>query len=276
MSGPNQSRTGVEPQERRLRESWWLFAVSFLVLAVIVLLRLIAEGARPDNAALAVLVVVVGFAAILHRNRVLQLQVGRRAEAESLARILQGLSRSVSPDAIVAAIVEEVGIGAGADHVVVVRRRSEGDGLEATLVSSRPGVPSSTTLFPLSDLEDPHSGGSWVRDPIPIRVAPDPVLETIPAAVASAAAAWIDRPAASPSRPVTRLRPASARHLRQDWLATGGRVRRQLGRLESVLTRGQGLSIVDAGIGRPEDGALDGAAVRIAARIADRARSAYG
>ena len=46
-----------------------------------------------------------------------------------------------------------------ADHTVVVRLRPEHQALEATLVSSRAGVPSSTTLLPLSDLEDPGPGG---------------------------------------------------------------------------------------------------------------------
>ena len=47
----------------------------------------------------------------------------RRDEAESFARILSGLSRSVSPDAILDAIVDELGDATGADHIVVVRRR---------------------------------------------------------------------------------------------------------------------------------------------------------
>ena len=84
---------------------------------------------------------------------------GRQAEANSLSRILRGLSRSVSPDAIVDAIVEDLGEATAADHAVVVRLRPERQALEATLVSSRAGVPSSTTLLPLSDLEDPGPGG---------------------------------------------------------------------------------------------------------------------
>src|SRR6185437_11540674 len=51
--------------------------------------------------------------------------------------------------------VEDLGVAAGADHTVVVRLRADARILEATLVSSRAGVPSSTTMLPLSDLEDP-------------------------------------------------------------------------------------------------------------------------
>jgi diguanylate cyclase (GGDEF)-like protein len=60
----------------------------------------------------------------------------------------------VSPDAIVDAIVEEVGSGTGADHIVVARRRPDARVLEATLVNTGTGGPSSSTLFPISDLED--------------------------------------------------------------------------------------------------------------------------
>jgi diguanylate cyclase (GGDEF)-like protein len=63
----------------------------------------------------------------------------------------------VSPDAIVDAIVEDLGVATGADHTVVVRLRADARILEATLVSSRAGVPSSTTMLPLSDLDDPGS-----------------------------------------------------------------------------------------------------------------------
>ena len=79
----------------------------------------------------------------------------RQTEAESFARILRGLARSVSPDAIVDAIAEELGAGTGADHVVVVRRRPETRNLEAILSSPRAGAPASRTYLPLSVLEDP-------------------------------------------------------------------------------------------------------------------------
>jgi diguanylate cyclase (GGDEF)-like protein len=138
-----------DPQDRRIRQTWWFLAGSFAILGVTAALRLAGEGARPIDVVFAGLVVVVGCAAILHRNALQALEVGGREEAESVARILQGLSRSVSPDAIVGAIVENLGRETGADHIVVVRRR-DGDSLEATLVTSRPGVPGSTTLLPVA------------------------------------------------------------------------------------------------------------------------------
>jgi diguanylate cyclase (GGDEF)-like protein len=127
-----------------------------MVLGLTAAARLAGEGTRPIDVISAGLVAVVGCAAILHRNAVKALEVGGREEAESVARILQGLSRSVSPDAIVGAIVENLGQETGADHIVVVRRR-DADTLEATLVTGRAGVPTSTTLLPV--------GPTLVRSP---------------------------------------------------------------------------------------------------------------
>jgi diguanylate cyclase (GGDEF)-like protein len=160
----------ADPQDRRIRRSWWLLGGSFLLLGVVLAIRLGTDRIRPIDVVLGGLVALVGSAAVVHRNAVAALDTGRRAEAESFARILQGLSRSVSPDAIVDAIVEELGVGTGADHIVVVRRRAGATALEGTLVSTRPGVRSSSTLFPLSDLEDPLGVDATYREPVAIAV----------------------------------------------------------------------------------------------------------
>jgi diguanylate cyclase (GGDEF)-like protein len=155
-----------------IRRSWFVFAIAFVVLGLIAALRLSAAGTRPIDWAVAALVVVVGFAAVRSRIAVQALEAGRRAEAESFTRILQGLSRSVSADAIVAAIVEELGAGTGADHVVIARRRPDARVLEATLVNTRTGGASSSTLFPIADLEDPPdvSPGFGRRKPVAVPI----------------------------------------------------------------------------------------------------------
>ncbi len=157
MSEPSSPRP-TETPERRTRRAWWIFAVSFFVLGLIAVVRLGTERARPIDAAIVGLVLVVGFAAIRHRQAVAALEVGRREEAESFARILSSLSRSVSPDAILGAIVAELASATGADHIVIARRRPAARVLEATLVSARPGVPDSTTILPIGDLEEPITG----------------------------------------------------------------------------------------------------------------------
>jgi len=130
------------------------FGLAFAALAAVELVRLLVDPRPVDLVALA-LVALLGLAAAREREDVDSTAGSRRTEAESFARILRGLARSVSPDAIVDAIVEELGAGTAADHVVVVRRRPETRNLEAIMSSTRAGAPASRTSLPLSVLEDP-------------------------------------------------------------------------------------------------------------------------
>ena len=155
------------PLDPRIRRSWWIFAGTILLLGLLLVARLLTAGATPLDWVIAALLAIVGIAAIRHREAVTALEIGRRAEAELFARILSGLSRSVSEDAIVEAIVEELAGSTGADHIVVARRRPEARALQATLITARPGVPPSTTLLPLTEIDDP---GMRVRPSVGIPV----------------------------------------------------------------------------------------------------------
>jgi len=170
---PSTDRRAAGAEDPRIHRSWLIFAGAFFALGLLSVIRLVANGVRPLDAAMTGLLVVVGFAAIRHRLAVQELEAGRRSEAESFARILQGLSRSISADAIVGAIIEELGSGTGADHVVIVRRRPDARVLEATLVNARTGGSTSSTLFPISDLEDPPDEAGIEREPIAVPVGPD-------------------------------------------------------------------------------------------------------
>lgn len=130
------------------------FDLTLGVLGAVVLVRLFVDP-RPVDLLILGLVGLLGLAAVREREEMAGDGDTRRTEAESFARILRGLARSVSPDAIVDAIVEELGTGTGADHVVVVRRRPETRNLEAILSSTKAGAPASRTSLPLSVLEDP-------------------------------------------------------------------------------------------------------------------------
>ncbi len=171
MTPPTEERPSGGAEDQRIRRSWLIFATTFIALGSISVVRLLEGGARPIDLAMTALIVVAGFAGIRHRLAVQQLEEGRRGEAESFARILQGLSRSISPDAIVDAIVEELGEGTGADHVVIVRRRPETRVLEATLVNARTGGSTSSTLFPIGDLED-RVDLAWRRRPVAVPIDP--------------------------------------------------------------------------------------------------------
>ncbi len=133
--------------------------LSLLALGLLELVRLLLVPSLFDLAAIA-LVGLVALAALRERDVLAGTEGSRRSEAESFARILRGLARSVSPDAIVAAIMEELGTGTGADHVAVVRRRPETQNLEAILLPTRAGVPASRTTLALRELEDPALDGA--------------------------------------------------------------------------------------------------------------------
>jgi diguanylate cyclase (GGDEF)-like protein len=153
----------VEPSDRRIRRSWWAFSGTYLLLLLAAAARLVAGGGDPADAAILALVLLTGLAAVLYARTITGLDARRRDEAESFARVLSGLSRSVSPDAILDAIVMEVRRAAGVDHLVVVRRRPATRVLEARLVSTREGVPDTSTLLPIADLEDAGPSGRALR-----------------------------------------------------------------------------------------------------------------
>jgi len=153
------------PEDPSIRRTWWLLAGAFLILGAITVLRLIASPDLMD--VIPVLVVAVAaVAAIGHRNAVAGLEARGRDEAESFARILRGLSRSVSSDAVVAAIMDDLVDATGADHVVVVRRLPDGTALEATLVTRRAGVPATTSILPIADLDGPIEVHARSRVPV--------------------------------------------------------------------------------------------------------------
>ena len=137
------------------------------MLALISGLRLVVLR-QPVDFLTAALVIVAAIAAVAHRNAVAGLESRRRGEAESFARILRGLSRSVSSEAIVSAMVEDLLDATNADHVVLVRRRPGGAALEATLVSRRSGVPQTTTILPASLLEEPGDEGAGDSAGVPV------------------------------------------------------------------------------------------------------------
>jgi diguanylate cyclase (GGDEF)-like protein len=241
-----------DAQQRRIRRTWWFLTGSFFVLGLVIAIRIGADGARPIDLALLALVVIVGYAAILHRDAVHALELGRRAEAETFGRIVQGLSRSLSPEAIVDAIVEELAGGTGADHVVIVRRRPGHSALEARLVSSRPGIPSSTTLFPLADLEDPVRLRRPARRPIAVAVGQEELA--------------LDRVGTERGRSTATIGRAllDSGTLALDWLS-------DLRPGSTVAEEGDDLHPAAA---RRIIG--EGSSARIAEQIAERVRSVYG
>jgi diguanylate cyclase (GGDEF)-like protein len=171
---PPPSRQG--PGDPSIRRTWWLLAGTFFALALINVVRLVVERASLDWITVG-LIIVAAVAAIAHRNAVAGLESRGRGEAESFARILRGLSHSVSAEAIVSAILDDLIDATAADHVVLVRRRRDGVALEATLVSRRSGVPSTTTILPLSVLDAPPDSAERPPVAVPMGAADAPAPE---------------------------------------------------------------------------------------------------
>lgn len=190
--GPSSDPGRPGPIDPSIRRTWWLLAGSFLFLAVIAGARVAVERQAFDWLVL-VAVGIAAIAAIGHRNAVAGLEARRRAEAESYARILRGLSRSVSAESIVGAIMDDLLDATVADHVALIRRREDGTALDATLVTRRPGIPATTTPLPISDLEGPFGGRA--PDPVAVVIDAGQAVEVAAGAVPATAAAVAAAPA---------------------------------------------------------------------------------
>jgi diguanylate cyclase (GGDEF)-like protein len=81
--------------------------------------------------------------------------VERRREAQQigLTKMLQGISRSASSEAVVQTIVDALRQTADADHILVARLRPVDRVVESTLVSSGARVPAARSILPASALD---------------------------------------------------------------------------------------------------------------------------
>ena len=164
----------ADPLDRRVRRAWLFLAAALATLGGLLLVAVVLPGPGLAAAALLALAAAAAAAALVRRS-VEQREARRREEVENFARILQGFSRAVSPDAIVDAIMVELGPGTEADHLVVVHRRPGAPILDATLVPTRPGAPAASTVLPAVDLDagGPSAAGVAVGPgrPVPLDAA---------------------------------------------------------------------------------------------------------
>lgn len=235
------------------------FLLLFVVLGSIELVRLVVDP-RPIDIGVLLVVALLGILALGQRDDSAVMEGARRSEAESFARILRGLARSVSPDAIVDAIVEELGEATGADHVAVVRRRPEGRSLEALLSPTRPGAPTSRTSLPLTELEDPAEDDALATlavtaasgrrlTAVPIEPDPDGDPQLVPLGIAAdrigrgASREGLALEDARSTSPVATLARARARHAAP---ARDGADQRIADRIAARLSDAYGLSNVVA------------------------------
>jgi diguanylate cyclase (GGDEF)-like protein len=261
---PSSRPGGGDPSIRR---TWWLLAGSFFLLALTNGIRLVTEK-QPIDWLTVGLVILAAIAAVAHRNAVGGLESRGRGEAESFARILRGLSRSVSAEAIVSAILEDLVDATLADHVVFVRRRRDASALEATLVTRRAGVPTTSTILPLSLLDGPTDVPP--REPVAIPVGPGTMGGSAPAADPASPEAE------SPDRSITL--PTVGRRASDPG---GGRTLLRRVAAESLaLLRDLGLPTPDVlglrGRAKPSEVLARGGEAVVVDRVADRVRAAFG
>ncbi len=145
-----------DPLAMRVRLAWALLALAIAALGGL-FVAWVALPPLPLALPAAVALAAVAGAAAFARYSVERREAGTREQMANFARILQGFSRAVTPDAIVEAIMGDLGPGTEADHVVVVLRRPGAPILDATLIPTRPGAPQAGAVLPADDLEDPGS-----------------------------------------------------------------------------------------------------------------------
>ena len=141
------------------RDRTRLARLRYLIYATFALLALAAAlglwRAPRDPLALLQALVTIALAAGLVTRHEINRRVARRHRVRQAgeAQILQGVSRSVSADAIVDATVNALRRSADADHVVVARLRPVERVVETMLVSARAMIPPSRSVLPASVLE---------------------------------------------------------------------------------------------------------------------------
>jgi diguanylate cyclase (GGDEF)-like protein len=247
------------------------------VLALISGVRLVVDK-QPIDWLVVGLVIVAAIAAVAHRNAVGGMESRGRGEAESFARILRGLSRSVSAEAIVSAIVEDLIDATEADHVVLVRRRPGGAALEATLVTRRSGVPATTTILPPSLLDD--TSDSDAADSVGVPVGPGLDETAEPHAVHVGQAESIAEPSEIEA-PSTALASISMPTIARRESDVGGSrtfVRRAVAEALALLHDVGLPTPVPAvrGTAKPSEVLARGRQAAVTERVADRVRAAFG
>jgi diguanylate cyclase (GGDEF)-like protein len=149
---------------------WRRVAVVGLTVVGASLLVAVARHATDLVALSGLIALVAVVVALVTHDRVLRGHDQRRAAREAgQTRMLQGLSRSASSEAVVEAIVDELRHAADADHIVVCRLRPIDRVVETTLVSSRAMVPPSRSTLPASVL-DPDLPARGRSEPPPASV----------------------------------------------------------------------------------------------------------
>jgi diguanylate cyclase (GGDEF)-like protein len=133
--------------------TWTLLGIAITLLVGQAVVGFVAGRNGFGDLALAVATAFLVASAVMNARASGILVERRHSEAQSFGRLLQALSRSVSPGAVIQAIVHELGAATGADHVAVVQMRPGGGVLDVSFVSMTAGAQPSNTVMPIRQLE---------------------------------------------------------------------------------------------------------------------------
>lgn len=144
---------GSRTRTQSISLTWTLLSVAIALLLGQAAIGFVVGRNGLADLALAIATALLVTSAVLNARASGSLVERRNSEAESFTRLLQALSRSVSPSAVIEAIVHELGTATGADHVAVVRQRPGGTVLDVSFVSMQPGSQTATSVMPIQQLE---------------------------------------------------------------------------------------------------------------------------
>jgi diguanylate cyclase (GGDEF)-like protein len=133
--------------------TWALLGIAIALLLGQAVLGFFGGRTSIAELALAVATTLLVASAVMNARASGILVERRHYESESFGRLLQALSRSVSPSSVIEAIVHGLGTATGADHVAVVQMRPGGAVLDVSFVSMVAESQTSKTVMPIQQLE---------------------------------------------------------------------------------------------------------------------------
>jgi diguanylate cyclase (GGDEF)-like protein len=134
---------------RRLERARSVLVGSLAGLAILCSWLLVDGGIAPVDVLLALGLLALTLALYAMSVTSASLTRNRLEREAAMRRIVSGLSRSLSPEAVVDTVISDLRAATDADHVVVARVRQPDGHVEVTLVAARADAPPSrTTLRP--------------------------------------------------------------------------------------------------------------------------------
>ena len=143
---PSEPASGPAPSGglSQLPEAWVLAGLAIAVVCLREIVEARAGGLEILDAVVAVAVCGLIVAAVAGARATGMATERRHSESETFNRIVRALSRALTADAVVGAVVYELGMATEADHVAVARLGPAGI-LDVTFVSMLPGSATSRT-----------------------------------------------------------------------------------------------------------------------------------